>query len=213
MITYVLGTDLWLKPSLAQSMFRDRAIQFSERLRWPVQVDTRGFERDQYDGQNPIYVVATNEGRTHEGSLRLLPMTGRTMINEHFASALDGHVLVDQNVWECTRFCLSPSANPKTAAVLLAAAGYLMQELDIRAIVAVFDRLMLRRYRASGVSPEVLGQTEQGGSTVMAGIWRFSGSQLNSLMQRGSLDPVECQIAFANSPLLKDEKSLQFDNA
>lgn len=213
MITYVLGTDLWLNPRLAQSMFRDRAIQFSERLRWPVEVDTLGFERDQYDVQNPTYVVVTNESGTHEGSLRLLPTTGRTMVNEHFSSALDGQVIVDQHVWECTRFCLSPSANRKTAAALLAAAGYLMQELDIRAFVAVFDRLMHRLYGASGASPEVLGQTEQGGSTVMAGIWRFSGPQLKSLMQRASIDPLECQIAFANSSLLEEEWTHQLESA
>lgn len=213
MITYILGTDLWLKPRLAQSMFRDRAIQFSDRLRWPVQVDVQGFERDQYDAENPIYVVVLNENGTHAGSLRFLPTTGRTMLNEHFISALDGKTIVDKHVWECTRFCLSPSANPETASALLAAAGYLMQELDIRAIVAVFDRIMQRRYRASGASPEVLGQTEQGGATVMAGIWRFSGSQLSSLMQRGSIDPLECQIAFVNSSLLEDEKTLSLDIA
>lgn len=213
MITYVLGTDLWLKPRLAQSMFRDRTVQFSKRLKWPVQVDTRGFERDQYDGQNPIYVAVVNESGIHAGSLRLLPTTGRTMLNEHFSSALDGQAVVDEHVWECTRFCLSPSANSKTAAALLAAAGYLMQELGIRAIVAVFDRSMLRRYRASGASPEVLGQTEQGGSKIMAGLWRFNQPQLKSLMQRGALDPLECQIAFANSSLLEVEKTPQFDNA
>lgn len=204
MISYFLGTDLWLEPRLTQSMFRDRATQFSERLRWPVEVDWRGFERDQYDVQNPAYVVIVNERGTHEGSLRLLPTTGRTMVNEHFSSALDGEVIVDRHVWECTRFCLSPSASPKTAATLLAATGYLMQELDVSALIAVFDRVMLRRYRASGAAPEVLGQTDQEGSTVMAGIWRFSVPQLNSLMDRGSLDPLECQIAFANSSLFNE---------
>lgn len=201
MIEYCFGTDLWLKPSLAETMFRDRAVQFSKRLEWPVQVDAQGFERDQYDALNPIYIVAVKKDGTHEGSLRLLPMTGRTMISEHFKSAIQGYTLTNQGTWECTRFCLSPSASSKTTATLLTGVGHLMRELDIRSVVAVFDKVMLRVYRASGVAPEVLGQTQISGTTVMAGRWHFDVNQLDCLMHRSSLDPMECDLAFINSSL------------
>ena len=87
MIKYVLGTDLILHPELYSSMFKDRASQFSERLGWNVQVDKNGFERDPYDRLNPIYVVIEDAVGRHAGSMRLLPTTGRTMINDHFTSA------------------------------------------------------------------------------------------------------------------------------
>ena len=39
-------------------MFRDRASQFKTRLKWQVDVDENGFERDEYDALNPLYVMA-----------------------------------------------------------------------------------------------------------------------------------------------------------
>lgn len=201
MINYILGTDLWIHPELAQTMFRDRAIQFSERLAWEVNVDSKGYERDQYDVLNPIYVIATDDDGRHAGSMRLLPTTGRTMINEHFAVALEDGQIKHPSTWECTRFCLSPSASPRTAAKLFASAGRLMQELNITSMVAVFDRYMLRKYRVSGVAPEVLGQGNAAGTVVLAGRWQFSQAQLNDLMRRGKLDPLECELALVNSSL------------
>ena len=201
MINYILGTDLWLHPKLAQTMFRDRAIQFFERLEWEVDVDSKGYERDQYDTLNPIYVIAADEDGRHAGSMRLLPTIGRTMINEHFAMALEDGPIKHPSTWECTRFCLSPSASPRTAAKLFASAGRLMQELNIDSLVAVFDRYMLRKYRVSGVAPEILGQRRAAGVIVLAGRWQFSQAQLNDLMRRGKLDPLECELALVNSSL------------
>ena len=201
MIRYIFGTDLWLFPELAQSMFSDRASQFSERLMWDVFVDRKGYERDQYDALNPIYVIVEDEVGRHAGSMRLLPTMGRTMINEHFAQALHGGQIRCPDTWECTRFCLSPSASERAAASLFASAGRLMQEYDIASLIAVFDRSMLRKYRVSGVTPEILGEEYIFGSKILAGRWRFSQFQLNELMRRASLDPLECELALANSSL------------
>lgn len=203
MINYVTGTDLWLYPDLARTMFTDRATQFSKRLGWPVTVDQRGYERDQYDRANPIYVIVADDCGNHAGSMRLLPTTGPTMINEVFASALEGGPISDPSAWECTRFCLSPSAEPRTAAKLFASAGRLMQEFDIQSLVAVFDRLMLRKYRISGVPPELLGAGDVAGASVMTGRWQFSLKQLSDLMRLAALDPLECELALANSSLLE----------
>jgi acyl homoserine lactone synthase len=187
-------------------MFKDRASQFSERLKWDVTVDERGYERDQYDALNPIYVIIENDEGQHAGSLRLLPTTGRTMINEYFSSALEGDPINSSTTWECTRFCLSPSANPRTAPMLFASAGRLLQEFQITTLVAVFDKFMLRKYRISGVMPEVLGEGRSAGSPVLAGRWQFSQRQLNDQMRRGSLDPHECEIALVNSSLFEQQE-------
>lgn len=204
MIKYILGTDLWMYPNLARNMFRDRAHQFSERLRWNVDVDHNGFERDQYDHLNPIYVLVVDEQANHAGSMRLLPTTGRTMINEHFAMALSDGPLQDSKTWECTRFCLSPNSNPETALKLFSSAGRLMQEFDVTSFVAVFDRIMLRKYRLSGVLPEILGETDLNDARVMTGKWNFDIQLLKTLMTRAKLDPTECEIALANSSLLSE---------
>lgn len=209
MINYVTGTDLWLYPDLARTMFADRRKQFSERLGWSVSVDRHGYERDQYDPINPIYVIVDDDHGQHAGSMRLLPTTGPTMINDVFASALDDGPISDPATWECTRFCLSPTAGPKTAAKLFASAGRLMQEFDVISLIAVFDRLMLRKYRVSAVAPAILGEGDVAGASVMTGRWQFSSEQLNELMRRASLDPLECELALANSSLCQEQAQLR----
>lgn len=208
MIRYIFGTDLWQFTELAQSMFMDRTIQFSERLKWNVRVDSKGYERDQYDVLNPIYVIVVDDHSRHAGSMRLLPTMGSTMINEHFAEAIGSGPIACPFTWECTRFCLSPTAGPRTAARLFASAGRLMQELDITSLIAVFDRLMLRKYRVSGVAPEILGEGQIAGATVLTGRWQFSQAQLNDLMHRATLDPLECELALVNSSLEQGRKRM-----
>lgn len=208
MIRFVSGTELWLRPTLAQSMFRDRAIQFSERLKWDVAVDERGYERDQYDLINPIYVIVEDDEGQHLGSLRLLPTTGRTMINDFFSSILEDGPINSPTTWECTRFCLSPSAESSTVHVLFASMGRLLQEFQISTLVAVFDKSMLRKYRISGVMPEILGEGQSNGVTVLAGRWLFSQKQLNDQILRASFDSSECELALVNSSFFKQHERM-----
>ena len=46
MLRYIYGEELFQYPKLRDTMFRDRARQFHERLGWDVTVDDRGEERD-----------------------------------------------------------------------------------------------------------------------------------------------------------------------
>ena len=110
MIRYIYGNDLHKFPKLARTMFLDRADQFKTRLGWDVTVDDRGFERDAYDDENPLYVIWENRDGSHGGSMRLLPTVGRTMVNDHFIHLTDGVRIESPLIWECTRFCLSRGA-------------------------------------------------------------------------------------------------------
>ena len=94
MLRYVYADDIHHFPRLADSMFRDRADQFATRLGWDVQVDGHGHERDDYDALNPLYVIWEGPDGRHRGSMRFLPTTGRTMINEHFTDVLGGGELM-----------------------------------------------------------------------------------------------------------------------
>ena len=53
MLHYLYADELADNPTLHESMFKDRAHQFRERLDWDVEVDQFGFERDEYDLANP----------------------------------------------------------------------------------------------------------------------------------------------------------------
>ena len=90
MIRFVFGKDLPRVPRLAETMFQDRAGQFHGRLNWDVTVDEDGRERDQYDGPDALYCIYELPDGTHGGSGRLMPTTGRTMLNDHFTHLSDG---------------------------------------------------------------------------------------------------------------------------
>ncbi|MBV2360263.1 autoinducer synthase [Thalassococcus sp. CAU 1522] len=174
MIRFLYADQLNDHPTLARSMFLDRADQFSTRLGWAVSVDETGEERDDYDALNPLYVIWQRADGTHGGSMRLLPTTGPTMVNDHFRDLTGGVRIESPVIWECTRFCLARDTDPGAAAALMLAGGEIMQRFGIEHFVGVFDARMVRIYRRIGASPEVLGSDGTGRAQVSIGLWAFS---------------------------------------
>ena len=136
-------------------MFKDRAEQFKARLDWDVTVDEYGWERDEYDALNPLYIIWEDADGRHGGSMRTLPTVGRTMINEHFRDLTDGVPIGSPLIWECTRFCLAPGASSRVAA------GLLLARARARACGSassrrsgVFDARMPRIYGRIGHTPD-----------------------------------------------------------
>ena len=174
MIRYLYADQLHRHTKLRDSMFRDRADQFKTRLGWEVTVDEDGFERDQYDDLDPLYVIWENAEGMHGGSMRFLPTTGRTMVNEHFADLLGGGTITSPLIWECTRFCLNRDAESRVAAALMLAGGEIMNGFGVAHFAGVFDARMVRIYRLIGSSPEVLGTTGTGRDAISVGLWEFT---------------------------------------
>lgn len=171
MIRYIYGTDLHKFPTLSRTMFRDRAAQFKTRHNWEVTVDEDGYERDQYDGLNPLYIIWENTDGTHGGSLRLMPTVGRTMLNEHFTHLTDGVTIQSPIIWECTRFCLAPGAKSNVAAALMLAGGEVMEEFGIEHFVGVIFAHMGRVFRRIGSEPEILGTQGEGRDAISVALW------------------------------------------
>ena len=174
MLRFLTGTDLPLFPTLADTMFRDRAQQFRQRLGWEVAVDDRGWECDQYDALNPIYVIWQRPDGQHGGSMRFLPTLGKTMVNDHFSHLAGGRSIAHPKMWECTRFCLSEHAAPNVSAALLLGGAQLGVGFGLARAVGVFDARMVRIYRLLGWEPSVLGSAGQGAERVSLGVWEFS---------------------------------------
>jgi acyl homoserine lactone synthase len=172
MLRYVYASDLNDHPKLALTMFRDRADQFKTRLGWDVKVDANGAERDEYDDMNPLYVIWEEPDGSHGGSMRFLPTTGRTMVNDHFGDLMSGPI-TSPLIWECTRFCLTRGAGGHVAAALMLGGGEIMQNFAVEHFVGVFDARMVRIYRMIGASPEVLGSIGTGRDQISIGLWHF----------------------------------------
>ncbi|MFY0681006.1 MAG: autoinducer synthase [Thalassovita sp.] len=173
MLKYLYADQLHHYPYLRDTMFQDRAFQFKTRLGWDVCVDQHGRERDCYDDVNPLYVIWQDwEGR-HGGSMRFLPTTGRCMVNEHFATLIEGGRISAPTIWECTRFCLSQAPRPSVAAALMLGGAEVMEQFGLRQLVGVFDARMQRIYARVGARPKVLGSAGSGRSQINLGLWEF----------------------------------------
>ncbi|PTX57142.1 acyl homoserine lactone synthase [Litoreibacter ponti] len=176
MLRYVYADDLHKFPKLCDTMFRHRAEQFRTRLGWDVQVDENGWERDAYDDKNPLYVIWERADGSHGGSMRFLPTTGDTMVNDHFLHCTDGTRIESPLIWECTRFCLAPDADRRVTAALVLGAGEVMQNFCLMQFVGVFDPRMERIYSLLGVCPEVIGRNGEGADEIGVGLWSFDES-------------------------------------
>lgn len=183
MIRYLYGDELNRFPKLRDSMFRDRASQFRERLGWEVSVDENGWERDQYDAQNPLYVIWERPDGSHGGSLRFLPTTGSTMVNDHFLHLTDGVRIMSPFIWECTRFCLAPGVAPRVSAALMLGGLEVGLGHDLSHAVGVFDARMVRVYRWLGWSPAILGSQDD----VSVGLWAFEPEKRACLLRKAGI--------------------------
>lgn len=189
MIRFVYSRDLKKFPVLADSMFRDRAEQFKKRLDWDVTVNERGWEIDQYDALDPLYVIWENEDGSHGGSLRLMPTTGRTMAAEHFLHLTDGVRIESPIIWEVTRFCLSPGASPRVAPALLAAGLELGLRFGLEQAIGVIYARTLPIYRRIGHSPDVIGTDDAGRDSISICVWEISAAARDRICARCGLDP------------------------
>ncbi len=173
MLRYIYADDLQVYPRLASTMFKDRAHQFHNRLEWEVELRADGTECDEYDDKNPLYVIWERADGTHGGSMRFLPTTAETMINDHFLHLTDGVEIRSPFIWECTRFCLAPDADSRVSAGLMLAGLELGLAFHLSHAVGVFDARMVRIYRRLGWGPTILGTSGSGRDAISVGLWAF----------------------------------------
>lgn len=187
MIRFIYADELRQYPVLAESMFRDRAEQFKTRLGWDVDVNEYGWERDEYDDLNPLYIIWVDDKGRHGGSMRTLPTVGRTMTNEHFTSLTGGVEIVSPLIWECTRFCLAPGASTRVAAGLLLAGLEMGLRFGLDQALGVFDARMPRIYGRLGHSPDIIGSSGEGRDAISVGLWNITEEAQAEISRRSGI--------------------------
>ena len=198
MIRYIYGDTLNAFPRLRDGMFQDRAVQFRDRLQWDVAVDEQGFERDDYDDLNPLYVIWEEPGGRHGGSMRFLPTSGRTMVNDHFVHLSETQIS-SPLIWECTRFCLAPDASARVAGLLMLAGGELMRAFSLTHLLGVFDARMVRIYKMIGASPEILGSDGEGRDKISVGLWPYRAQDRLRVLRRAGVSSEISEAWFERS--------------
>jgi len=107
---------------------------FVEQLGWPLHAQD-GFESDQFDRTDTVYVAVEDELGRIAGCARLLPTTQPYLLAEVFPQLLNGSpVPRDSGVWELSRFAAvdfnQPAATP-LAQFSSSATALLMREAMI----------------------------------------------------------------------------------
>lgn len=187
MIHFIYADQLHNFPTLAESMYKDRAAQFKHRLNWEVNVDDKGWELDQYDSLNPLYIIYEDSQGKHAGSLRIMPTVGRIMTNEHFLHLTDGVHISSPLIWECTRFCLAPGAGPNVAAALLASGVELGIRFGLEQAIGVIYTRTLGIYHRIGHKPEVIGSDNNGRDSISICVWNLTEEARDAICARSGI--------------------------
>lgn len=213
MLKVIEGTRASLFPKEMDAMFRSRAATFSERLGWNVTV-TGGYERDEFDDANPLYLVSVDPyTNKYWGSMRLLPTTGPNMLRDVFPFLLgEGEFIESATIWEGSRICaVATEGQPERTrngvnlalGELLAGGGEIAVAAGLTQLVCVCDARMYRVFRAAGCNPQIIGKPRRiDGTMSLAVLFDVGEGPLRAIKNacgiRGSvLEPDVRQLALA----------------
>ncbi len=161
---------------LLEEMFRLRARVFAGRLGWDVEV-SNGMEFDEFDMQDPIYLLGLDDADNVVSCVRLLQTTGPHMLSDVFSDILQGDPpLRAPTVWEATRFCVDTErlgmehrgkgSVARATSELMSAVFDYARSCGILDIIGVVDPVMNRVLIRSDNAPyDYLGKTVQMGKT------------------------------------------------
>jgi N-acyl-L-homoserine lactone synthetase len=147
------------------SMHRDRKRVFVDRLKWNVPVVDDVYEKDQFDNENAVYIVATDaDTGQHHASLRLTPTLKPHMLRDVFSTLCEDGVPAGPHIWELTRICISPSlprelARKSLGLIWLGALEFGLDE-GITTMTGLTHTAMFANIQASGIQIEPLGPSK-----------------------------------------------------
>jgi N-acyl-L-homoserine lactone synthetase len=81
---------------------------FVKRCGWDNIAGGDGYEQDQYDDENAVYLIRRNLRGQVVGGARLLDTSRRCLLNDSFSYLVTGAVPEDPRVFEVTRFVVDP---------------------------------------------------------------------------------------------------------
>ena len=174
MLEIIQGVQYGNGDDIFEQMFKARALVFHDRLKWEVKVDENGFEKDQFDTEDTVYLISRNpDTGVYWGSLRIMPTTGPNMLRDIFPFLMgDQPVPSADDMWEVSRINVVVSEgqfrNKKLNLALYdLLSGFRQPSLryGINNYVSVFDAPRLRLFRSSGTTPEIIGVPQNIGET------------------------------------------------
>ncbi|MBW7970170.1 acyl-homoserine-lactone synthase [Bradyrhizobium sp. BR 10289] len=178
-------------------MHRLRHRVFKLRMAWEVQT-SGDMEIDEFDALHPDYLIQVDENGQVQGSVRLLPTLGPTMLRDTFPALLEGRSAPSTPfVWESSRFAIDVAGDaPKRGGHGITRAAYELfsgmiefgLSRQLTDIVTVTDVRMERILRRAGWPLRRIGNPSTIGNTLaVAGYLEISRDSLASLRKAGCL--------------------------
>jgi N-acyl-L-homoserine lactone synthetase len=188
MIRLVQGHQRSAYPREIDAMHRLRRKVFHDRMGWDVSV-IRQWEIDGFDVLDPLYLLSVDQNNRVVGTLRLLPTTGFTMINDVFNALLpDKTPIVSPLIWESSRFAvdheadvpIGPNGISRATAELGLGMNALGMRLGLTHIVTVYDALVHRTLRRASCAGEPIGDPQRIGKSLAYAVFYEVGPETES---------------------------------
>lgn len=157
-----------------RAMFEARKRVFVDLLKWDLPVLAGRYEVDQFDDGNAVYLIVTDEDANHLASARLLATTRPALLDVLYPELVHGPVPRGPEIFEITRFCLSPGIGARlrrTArdALLVGLAQYALDH-GIRSYTGVAEVSWFEQIRRFGWACHALGAPRGEGGRLLTAL-------------------------------------------
>ncbi|SDR21857.1 acyl homoserine lactone synthase [Paraburkholderia fungorum] len=181
-----------LPESVGNALAQYRHQIFVEQLGWSLPLANDGFERDQYDRDDTVYVVARDGSGSICGCARLLPTTLPYLLKDIFPFLIAECASAPQSpdVWELSRFAVSQrvaedsgeSGNAWDFRPMLASVVRCAAQLGARQLIGVTYLSMERLFRRIGVHAHRAGPAQSIDGKMVVACWIDIDSQTLSAL-------------------------------
>jgi len=196
MIRLVPGSHRADFPREIAQMHEIRKRTFFDRLHWQVRT-LRGWEIDEFDALNPLYLLSIGDNDEVRGSLRLLPTTGPNMLTDVFPELLpDGLRIESATIWESSRFSVDQeAASERSENLLNRTTGELLTGIvevgllaGLTEVVSVYDAMFARILKRANCAAELIGKPTRIGDIMgYAALFEISERMLDNLRKAAGL--------------------------
>jgi N-acyl-L-homoserine lactone synthetase len=150
-----------------RAMFEARKTVFVDLLKWEIAVLDGRFEVDRFDDEHAIYIILTDDDHRHRASARLLPTARPGILASLFPHLAEGMPPAGEDIFEITRFCLSPGIGSRARrlyrdALVIAIARY-ARDHGIRTYTGVAELRWARQILDFGWDCTLLGAPRRHG--------------------------------------------------
>jgi N-acyl-L-homoserine lactone synthetase len=112
MVDLITPDNRHMYQDLLHDMFEMRYRVVVEKWGWQIPGIRTGYDKDQFDTDDTVYLIETNSARTQvTGCVRLNPTTSPHMMSALFAPYCDlAPAVTGPNIWECSRYVVDRTA-------------------------------------------------------------------------------------------------------